>query len=459
MVDLYFSHSLPETKGQMYMKSRQALIKSLSISALSMSAALTGCSVETDVTHLKKSSQPVPVEMISMTQEQIARTTTQPATVLPFYQTEIRAKVSGYVKEVKADIGDYVKQDTILAVIDVPELQKQRQIIEARISQNESEEKRAEAGIQLSQANVQSAEARLLQAKSELNRTKALVAAAEAEFDRTSDLVQRRSLESRVLDEVRKKRDSELANQQTVSSAINSASADVVVARAKQKSAEADLQVAKSQTSIARHQLEELDVLLNYATIKAPFSGMITGRTVNPGDLVREGNEVGKGEPLFEIDQIEKVRVEIPVPEIEAAFISRGDVVKLSFPSFPAEEELKVAVTRFTGKLDPHTRTMLVEAEVPNPSRKLIPGMFGQATISLGSPAAANMLPARAIRFEGGKAFVYAVTDDVVSVVPVTTGMDNGNSIEILSGLQPGQKVVDAHLKRFKTGEKVAPIQ
>ncbi len=431
------------------------------ISALCLAAALSGCSQETEITLQKKNTPPVPVEMISVTQEQVTRTTTQPATILPYYKAELRAKVSGYVSEVKADIGDYVKQGTVLATIDVPELQKQRLVLQAQVTRYESEEKRAEAGIELSQADVQSAEARLAQSKSELNRVKAVVAAAEAEFARTSDLVKRRSLESRVLDEVRKKRDSELASQQSVNSAINSAMAEVVVAKAKQKSAQADLQAAKAQTSIARRQLEELEVLLAYSQIKAPFAGMITARSIDPGDLVREANEVGKGEPLFVIDQIEQVRIQMPVPEAEAALVNRGDLVTLRFPSFAGEAELKAKVSRFTGALDPHTRTMLVEADVPNPDRKLLPGMFGQATITLSAQITASTLPSRAIRYESsGQAYVYAVDDDdVVSIVQVSTGIDNGQSIEILSGIIPGQKVIDAHLKRFQSGDKVAPLQ
>lgn len=435
--------------------------KYLSASCLCVVASLLGCSHATDAPTQKKTAQPVPVKLVSVTQQKRALTSTQPATVLPFYQTEIRGKISGYVKQVKADIGDYVKAGTVLAIIDVPEMQKQRLISQSRIKQFESEEKRAEAGIELSAANVRSAEAKLVQAKSELNRTKALVAAAQAEFNRTSDLVKRRSLESRILDEVRKKLDSELANQETVSSAIHSAVADVVVAQAKQKSASADLQVAQAQTDIVRRQLEELDVLLGYANLKAPFTGIITTRSINPGDLVREGNEVGTGAPLFVLNQIEKVRVQIPVPEAEAALVNRGDLVTLSFPAFPAEEKIKAVVTRFSGNLDPKTRTMLVEAEVPNSKRKLLPGMFGQATITLTTRVAANMLPARAIRFESsGQAYVYAVSeDDTISVVQVTTGIDDGRSIEVLSGIQPGQKVVDAHLKRFTAGQKVSPVK
>lgn len=421
---------------------------------------ISGCSSEVAATPKRAANQALPVRTVSVTATEVERTSTQPATVHAYYRAEIRARVAGYVKEVKADIGDYVEAGEVLAVIDVPEREKQRQTTEARIARYESEEGRAESGVNLAKASVRSAEARLARTKSELSRAEASLAAMEAEFNRTRDLVQRESLERRMLDEARKKRDSELANKQAMESAIGSATADVAVAEASLTSAEADLQVAQAETTIARRELEELDVLIGYATLKAPFAGIVSERSVDPGDLVREGSQTGDANPLFVVSQIDTVRIQIPVPEVDAAHVGRGDAVTLSFPSFPAQEHITGAVTRTSGDLDPATRTMLVEAEIPNPDHRLIPGMFGQASIALSNKVAANMLPARAIRFdESGEAYVYAVgSDDTVSVVPVATGLDNGHSIEVRSGLEPGQRVVDAHLHRLSDGQKVAPI-
>ncbi|MGI9472375.1 MAG: efflux RND transporter periplasmic adaptor subunit [Rubripirellula sp.] len=420
--------------------------------------ATTGCSP-------RQANQPdkvkvVPVKTVAVVEEDLQRTTTQPATIHSYYRADIRAKVSGYVAEVKADMGDFVEAGATLAVIDIPEMQKQREIIEARIIRNQSEETRATAGMDLAQANVLSAEARLAQSKSEMSRAMASLAAVEAEFSRTQDLVQRQSLERRMLDEVRKKRDSELANKESTESAIQSSEADVTVAKARLTSAAADLKAAQADTAISRRQLEELDVMINYATLKAPFAGVVTQRGVAPGDLVREASEVGSGHPLFVVSMVETVRVQIPVPEAEAALVSRGDEITLRFPSFPSEEPITTKVTRLAGDLDPSTRTMLVEAELPNPDRKLIPGMFGEATISLATKAAARMLPARAVRYEdSGEAYVYIVeADSTVSIASVKTGLDDGHSIQILAGLEPGQRVVDAHLKRFTMGQKVAPL-
>jgi multidrug efflux pump subunit AcrA (membrane-fusion protein) len=103
----------------------------------------------------------------------------------------------------------------------------------------------------------------------------------------------------------------------------------------------------------------------------------------------------------------------------------------------------------------------LVEADVDNAAGKLLPGMFGQATIKLPSKVVANMLPARAIRFDDSdNAYVYAISsEDTISVLEVTTGIDDGHSLEVVTGLEPGQLVVDAHLKRFSNGQKVRRLQ
>lgn len=421
--------------------------------------SLVGCSAPEPAKSQTAAGQ-VPVRTVAVMQEEIQRTTVQPATVHPFYRAEIRTKVTGYIREVKVDIGDLVAIGDPLLVIDVPELLLQRQTMAARVRRAEAEEKRAEAGINLAEANVRSADAKLVQANAEMSRADASLAASEAEFQRTDDLVQRQSLERRMLDEVRKKRDSELAAKQSVASAIRSAEADVMVAQAQLAFAQADLDAAKSDTDIARSQLQELDVVVGYTTLTAPFAGVITSRSVDLGDLVLAESQGSKGASLFTLSQLDKVRIQTPVPETEAALLNAGDTISFSIPSFPGEPLMQASVTRLSGSLDPSTRTMLVEAVVDNPDMKLIPGMFGQATITIGAKVARHVLPARAVRFDAtGNAFVYVVHDDEsIDIVPVKTGNDDGHRIEITSGVQTGQRVVDAHLKRFVPGQKVTVL-
>ena len=414
---------------------------------------LSGCAPSESTTD-SKSKASIAVRAVSMQQRESVRSTVAPASVLPYFETELRAKVTGYVGELKVDIGDVVSAGDVMATIDVPEMNKQAQTIEAKLARLDAEAKRAEAGVKLAKAGVEAALAKVAQAKSEVDSIEAKVTGSEAEFNRTSDLVNRQSVQPRLLDEVRARRDSDVAQRESVKSAIQAAEADVEVARAEQTSAEANLDAARADMLIAQSELEELEVMLEYGALKAPFSGIVTTRSINPGDLV--GQQYSDGRPLLTISQIEKLRVHIPVPERDAASVSVGDEVELSFPSFPGESTTAM-VTRLSHVLDPGTRTMLVEAVMDNKEGKFMAGMFGQATIRFAADTVAGVLPARAVRFDGqGNAFVYVINDgDTITKTDIKIGADDGSWIEIADGLQSGQRVIDAHLKRFTDGQKV----
>ncbi|WP_197442732.1 efflux RND transporter periplasmic adaptor subunit [Lignipirellula cremea] len=113
---------------------------------------LPGCVPQNPTAAQKPAAQPTPVQTVAVMQKEVLRTTFQPASVMAYYRAEVRAKASGYVKSVEADIGDLVKEGDVLAVIDVPELQKQRAILESQIVRRQSLEKRAQAGIALAEA-------------------------------------------------------------------------------------------------------------------------------------------------------------------------------------------------------------------------------------------------------------------------------------------------------------------
>jgi len=437
-------------------------MKPMGFILLTLGTLMMGCTPAASTSGaVPKKSNMIPVKTVTVESTELERTSTQPATVHAFYEAEIQAKVTGYVDEVKVDIGDVVKKNDVLATLSIPEMDKQQKILNAQIQRHLALEKQATAGVELAKADVLAAKARLAQAKSEKNRVAASLAAAEAEFQRTEDLVQRQSLAPRVLDEVRKKRDSERAALSAVDSSIQSAVADVTVATARQTSAEADLAVAKEDTKIARTELEELQVMIEYGVLKAPFAGVVTSRTIDPGDLVRNQESNTDGASLFVISQISTVRVRIPVPERDAMRVNRGDGVTLSFPFYQDEPEIKGTVSRSTQSLDSHSGTMLIEADIENSDGKLLPGMFGQASINLSTKIAAHTLPARAVRFtEAGEAYVYVLDKDkTVTVKDVETGFDDGNTIEILSGVEPGQTVIDAHRERFINGQKVSVLE
>ena len=422
------------------------------ISTIALSISCVGCS-QSKEPPTAKTIAPVKVRTVSVQEQPSARTTTQPATVHAYHETEIRPRVSGYILEVNVDIGDVVESGKPLASIDVPEMEQQREILIANIARKEAEETRATSGIKLAAANIEAAKAELKEAKSQLKSVDASLTAAEAALNRVTDLVGRGSLEARMQDEAREKRDSLVAQREALGSAVVSSEAAVVVAQANQSAAEADLKAAQADTKIAEQELKEVEVLMNFATLTAPFKGVITQRNAEPGDLVSKDD---RSAALFVISKVDVVRVHVSVPERTAAFINRGDTLKLTFPSFEEEKTIDAKITRTSGSLDPNTRMMLVEAEVTNKDGKLIPGMFGQASIPVGAVENVAVLPARAVRFtETGDAYVYALKDNEVSIVNVTTGTDDGSTIEIVSGLDAGSTVIDAHLQRFTDGQEV----
>lgn len=441
------------------MKSDHIAIVSALAAGLALNSA--GCSqpaaADPKATVEAKTQKPVAIKTVAVVQQDVRQTSVQPATVHPFYTAEIQAKVRGYVSEVNADIGDVVKAGSVLAVIDVPETGKQRLMALAMVERQKAEEHRARANIELAKANVQAFEALEAEAKSKLQQVKASLAAAEAEFQRTDDLVNRGAIQPGILDEVRERRDSAAAGKSAVAATIASANANVIVAKSRLAAAKADLQAAEAETRIKEREVEQIDELIKFATLTAPFDGVVTVRNVSPGNLVSERSI---DRPLFVISQLDRMRIHIPVPEDDAALVQQGDSITVRFPSFPAEEAMEVSVTRLTGSLDPNTRMMLVEAEVANTDGKLLPGMFGKAEITLGTKLAATVLPARTVRFrEDGEACVYVVTDGKITVVPVTTGADDGNTIEIAAGVKAGQIVVDNHLQRFTDGQVVRVVK
>ena len=431
----------------------------LPFSVLAVAIVCAGCNPPVETAEVEKPSKAVPVKTVAVAQVEIARTTQQPASVHPYFETEIRARVSGYVSEISADIGDVVQAGDRLAIVDVPELDQQRETWAAEVELLTAEEQGAAAGVDLAKAMVNSSRAKLDQAKAEQAGVEASLAAAQAEFDRTKDMVDRGSLQSRVLDEVRMKRDSEAAAKEAVASAVSAAEAEVAVAQAEQAAAEARLKTAQAKTQVGRGKLKELEVSLNFANVIAPFDGVISERHVNLGDLIDEKGSDGS-HSLFHLSKVDRVRVHIPVPEIDAPFVQPGDAITLTFPSFASEPAIQATVTRRTGSLDPSTRTMTVEAELDNADGKLLPGMFGQASIELETKVAKTMLPSRAVRFdETGNAYVYVIdSQNRIKVAEVTAGMDTGTEIEILSGVQPGDQIIGPHLKRFTEGQQVRPL-
>lgn len=398
------------------------------------------------------------VDVVRVRRSTLSRIATQPATVHPYYRARIYARASGYVNQLPVDIGQSVKRGDLLAVLDIPELVRQREAQQATVRQMEAEERQAASQVVVAKAKSTSSEAKHKKAIAEVEKANAELVALRVEMERVAELVQQRAIADRLLDEARKRHDAALAQKVAAEAGVASAAADMGLAVAQVTAAEADVDVAKAMTQVARCKAEELDELIGYARVTAPFDGMITERNVELGDLVGGTSGAGGQErgPLFVVAQLDRVRVRVPVPERDAPYADVGDSAAVTFQALTGQV-FTGAVSRIAGELAAQTRTMLVEIDLPNTEGKLRPGMFGQARITLVEPRETWMLPVGAIRYdESGKSCVYVVNDkDEIQVIEVKTGLDNGELIEIVSGLDGTERVAGPSLQRLRSGQTV----
>jgi RND family efflux transporter MFP subunit len=335
---------------------------------------------------------------------------------------------------------------------------KSREKLEATIRRLQADEKRAAAEITVAKAGKNSAEALLEEACADVSGADAQLKAAQAEFKRISDLTQSKALEERLRDEALKRYEAAQAAKLATEAAVESANANLSVAEASLEAAEADLAAAKARTEVARKELAELDALMSYATLRSPFKGVVTERHADPGDLIRNAPSSSGPDspPLFVIAELDKLRVRVTVPENDTPWANEGDAVTLVAPALP-DRKFEGKIDRIARSLDESTRTMTVEADLPNPDQVLLPGMYGEATIELDEKPDALILPAAAVRFdEEGHSRVYVVDQhNKVQVLDVSTGLDDGKEIEIVSGLDEDARVIDAMVDHLEPGQPV----
>ncbi len=262
-----------------------------------------------------------------------------PATIQAFFVTDLYAKDSGYVSQINNDIGDHVKKGRVLAVIYNPELQAQFDKAQAAVRQTK-------ATLEVAKRQLAGMEADLVLQRVTLKRQKELFAGKAAT--------------PQTLDEAQAREGVSAANLET--------------GKAKIALGEADIQAARAEA-------ERLQALLQYDKIVAPFDGVVTRRLVNLGDLVQSATST-RTAPLFTVEKIDVVRVFAIVPEASAGAVRPGLAAEVSLSGRPGVV-VHGTVTRIAKALDPATRTMQVEIDLPNPDETLMPGMYAQVTLEL----------------------------------------------------------------------------
>jgi HlyD family secretion protein len=398
---------------------------------------------ETPATAIASSQgKPVVVRVVQPRLGGMDRTTTQPCSIQAFESVSRHAAVSGYVKTLNVDIGSKVKKDEVLAVIEVPELVKQLQhhkaVVEqaqSKVSQMQALKVAVEADLNVANASVKQAEAR---AKSDASWLKY----RDSQFHRFEKLAGTKTIEDAMLDEYREKFEAAVEGLRASEESVVASKARVAAVSSKIVQAAADIDEARANVKVAEAEVEKTQELLNYAKITAPFDGVVTQRSIVPGDFVRAANVANLPVPLFTIDRTEKMRVVVQLPDRDVAFADVGDEATIEVDALPGKE-LKAAIARVAGSEDPQTRTMRIEIDLPNPTGKLCQGMYGYVTIVLEKSANVLALPASCIvnKTEKNKGSVFVVQAGKAMNTPVTIVGSNGGDVGVV-GLKSTDQVI-----------------
>jgi membrane fusion protein, multidrug efflux system len=324
------------------------------------------------------------------------------ADIQPYQQVNIFSRVDGYIAKIHVDKGDYVKADQLLVEVDHTDY------VHAV--------NRAKANLEAARANVVSQEATIRNAKLNLDRMRTLI------------------------------RDQYVA-QQDLDNAL--AAYDVAVAQVD------SLRAQVHQMEVA---LQQTETNLTYSYIRAPFAGSISIRNLDAGAFISgsTGSTSTLSRGILVMQDITIVRVLVDVVEKDVPLVKIGQAAELRADAYPGRV-FAGKVTRVVQALNPNTRTMTVEVDIPNPDRALKGGMFARVELVVGTHVNALQIPIDSVTRLETDQYVYTVQDGQARKVPVVLGVQNNGLIEITKGLTGTEPVIVSGKDLVTDGVKVDP--
>ena len=212
-------------------------------------------------------------------------------------------------------------------------------------------------------------------------------------------------------------------------------------------------QQAQANLAAGDANVRRLEQLESFKNVYAPFSGVLIRRNVDPGALINAGATAGR--ELFNIARVETLRVYVSVPQSYAPRMKRGQKAVVTLQEFPGQKFLGT-VARTADAIDPATRTMNTEVDVPNKDGKLLPGSFGQVHFATGSAVPRITIPVNAMLFRAEGAQVAVVGEDrKVQLRSIAIGRDFGQTVEVLGGVTPSEQIIINPSDSLEAGQQV----
>src|SRR6185437_6795916 len=206
---------------------------------------------------------------------------------------------------------------------------------------------------------------------------------------------------------------------------------------------------------------DRLRAMQSFEKIYAPFSGVITARNVDTGQLINAGAGSAAGTELFHMQAVQVLRVYASVPQLYSGTVKRGMKVPLTFPQFPGQT-FEGILARTSNAIDPVSRTLLVEIDVNNRDGKLLPGALAQVHFRATSTAPALIIPAGALIFRSEGLRVGTVVNSsqgtVAHLAPVMIGQDDGATVQVVNGLSATDRVIQDPPDSLIEGERVIVV-
>ncbi len=391
--------------------------KRILVYALCVAAAITMIAL---IFHRSKSSQQNfqarPVRNVSVAlarRGEIARQLVLAGVFQPFQEIDVHGKVSGYVRHIYVDIGDRVRQGQTLAVLEVPELDAQVEGAQAGVTRSQEEIARMER---------------------EVVRDEALYAAAHANYERLKQASDQQPglIAAQELDDA-------LARDRSAGAQVDAAKSAVAA--------------AQGQLGVAKADRTRVGSMAQYATITAPFTGVVTMRYADTGALVPAGTSESNAQAVVRLAQSDVLRLRMPVPEQDVPFVREDSDVQVRIQA--TGQQFPGKVVRFTRDVSTATRTMLTEVDVPNPSLALSPGMYAEVTFSIERKNDALIVPAAAVTQGDSPSMLIVNASGMVERRAVTLGIASANQQEIPSGIEPGEQVIVGGGSAVQPGDRV----
>ncbi len=351
------------------------------------------------------------VDVIRVSRGSGQTTLVLPGTMQAITEAPILARADGYLKRRLADLGDRVRAGQVLAEIDAPELDQQIQ--------------QADAAVEQAQAAVEQAQASLAQGVA--NRDLARITA-----ERLKTLNERG-----------------IATQQD----RDQSQAQLAAQDANVQAAEKLVSAQRSNLAAARANLGRLRAIDAYRVVKAPFDGVITQRNIDVGALVSTGSTL-----LYRIAQTGTLRTYVNVPQSSVGAVRVGQDATLTLSDFPGRT-FTGKVARMARALDPSSRTMLVEVDVPNANSTLFPGSYADVELIGARANPPVVVPASALVYRADGAQLAVVrSDHTIHLQKITVGRDYGDRLEVLAGIDEGATIVAVAGDAAREGAKIVPV-